>query len=127
MVPILCRGPNVTLANVSLEDLMLKRQLCRYQLAVLDKLNPGMTRMRGKFLFELLDIEVFLMSEAFNNATIDVDDFKILLNGVLRKCAEICSCLEDDGLKAVNTSFEESILASVARLKQSAIDIIGSI
>ena len=46
LVPIYCRGK--LLHEFPLEDLILKRQLCLYQLEVLDKVNPGLTKTKGK-------------------------------------------------------------------------------
>ena len=48
LLPIFCRGPGLTVSQFSEEDFDLKHKLCLNYLRVVDKIKPGMNKIRGK-------------------------------------------------------------------------------
>ena len=48
LLPIFCRGPGLTVSHFSEEDFDLKHKLCLNYLRVVDKIKPGLNKIRGK-------------------------------------------------------------------------------
>lgn len=56
-----------------------KKELCESVLTVMDKIIPGRFRLRGMFLSEMYGILFFLAKRAFENGSIDSQEFRTRL------------------------------------------------
>ena len=52
LVPILCRCVSKLNETLSVSELLLKRDLCKNMLQVLDRVSPGINRRRGQICFK---------------------------------------------------------------------------
>ena len=69
LLPVYCRGAPLHLFNI--DDLALKLKLCRLQIEVLDRVNPGQTKAKGSKEWALSHLlkwkgEKFLLPQFWN-------------------------------------------------------------
>merc|ERR1711902_295238 len=55
LVPILCRGPGMDLSQFPIDLVHLRLNLAISFLNVLDVVEPGLSKFRAKFMFEMID------------------------------------------------------------------------
>ena len=85
LVPILCRAPGLSLQHFPLEQVQTKLQLATNYLKVLEIVEPGLSKFRAKYLFEMIDTKMFLLSKKFSEGNIEPQSFKKELAGETKK------------------------------------------
>ena len=65
LVPILCRGPSLGFSDFPPDLVETKLLLASHYVQVMDVLEPGLSKFRAKFTFELIDTKMFLFCEKF--------------------------------------------------------------
>lgn len=81
LVPILCRAPGRSFQHFSPELVQTKLELATNYLTVLEITEPGLSKFRAKYLFEMIDTRMFLISKEFNEGRISPETFKKELSG----------------------------------------------
>ena len=71
LVPILCRGPGADLSQFPLDLVHTRLDLAISFLNVLDVVEPGLSKFRAKFMFEMIDTKMFLFCQKFKTGTAD--------------------------------------------------------
>ena len=74
----------------------------------------------GKFLYEAMDIEAYLYSDAFRAKRISEDQLRLLLRGLLTQTEDILECLDlpDKSL------FESMVVEATLKVKRSILSIL---
>ena len=74
----------------------------------------------GKFLYEAMDIEAYLYSDAFRAKRISEDQLRLLLRGLLTQTENILECLDlpDKSL------FESMVVEATLKVKRSILSIL---
>ena len=83
LVPILCRGPGRSFHHFSPELVQTRLELATNYLNVLEITEPGLSKFRAKYLFEMIDTKMFLLSKEFNEGRLPPKTFKKELSGWL--------------------------------------------
>ena len=81
-MPILCRGPGLSFPHFPLELVRTKLRLASSYLAVLEIVEPGLSKFRAKYMFEMIDTKMFLLSKKFNEGSLSPQSFRMELSGV---------------------------------------------
>ena len=89
LVPILCRGPGVDLSQFPLELVNTRLELATSFLNVLNVVEPGLSKFRAKFMFEMIDTKMFLFCQKFKTGT--ADPSQLFGNKTFKKKIEIKS------------------------------------
>ena len=85
-VPILCRGPGLGFSHFPMALVTTKLELAINYVRVLEILEPGLSKFRAKFLFEMIDTKMFLFCEKFKREqTVDQSEVKGKLIKTLRE------------------------------------------
>jgi hypothetical protein len=79
------RSENFLIQNMSIEKLKLKEVYCRDLLNVIDKFEPGLSRLRGVIIYELHAPIMIQATRAFEQKNIDIKEFKRRLKEVRKK------------------------------------------
>ena len=81
LVPILCRAPGRSFQHFSPHLVKTKLELATNYLTVLEITEPGLSKFRAKYLFEMIDTKMFLLSKEFNQGRLPPEVFKKELSG----------------------------------------------
>jgi len=111
LVPILCRGPSLSFPDFPMELVTIKLELATNYLKVLNIVEPGLSKFRAKFMFEMVDTKIFLFSEEMRQtgkSSYDILEFIDRLDQVL----EIFNVLEPV------SSYEKMIQMKSAQLRK---------
>jgi len=114
VIPILGRGPGMTLSDWPVSTIKTKVELCLSYLAVLDIVERGISKFRAKTMYELVDSQMYLLSLDFREGTCDRATIKSLTRGFIEKMDEVKNIMSVLG---VNSGYEEMVVQGAASLK----------
>ena len=96
----------------SAEDYQQKMGLCQDQLAVMDKLEPGLTKSRGRLLYELADSTLMHHNAHYQNGELSAKEFAAHIQLCIQLLSQAIQCLR---LQSPGT-FDFHVLKSSHRL-----------
>ncbi len=108
IIPIMSRGAGVTIASFPDTTLVLKQQLCRENLAVLNIITPGLTHQRGGVLYELHECDFHLAKRGLENGNISEKDFYHKILAVKKGLLECGQCLSSERTNSIEQYYEKS-------------------
>ena len=139
LVPVLCRGPGLSFPHFPLDQVQTKLRLATNYLAVLEIVEPGLSKFRAKYLFEMIDTKMFLLSKEFNEGKLAPHLFKGELAGdeasvnggsalsfsISAFTPKLNDVIEILTLMGVTSPFEQMILTKSSQLRNICKEFIS--
>jgi len=121
ILPILCRCPQTTTEDYDITLVKRKLDLATRQRTVLDRIDPGIGKSRGKALYEEMETEIFLY--VHDKDIVSSEEVEPLLDKWMANCRQILNIFDylgcNQGFELVLCKATANILARCDRLKCS--------